>query len=841
MKFKTLTSLSEVKRIIPLINNEDIVALDLETNGLNPRKPYSKIIGFSFYLPSLGEGFYIPVGHGYGKLIDKEPTSNSDSLKAQTQRIYDEHVAPDVRSGNIEGALDVLREGVHWDRLTFLMHNATFDVTWLVLSGFPMPNTVLDTMLQTWLLNTDRKSKHSVFGAGNYKLKDIAKQINIPLATVGEKELLANADKMKTRLSSYIDLPSSIHFKEQMWMLPVDDVAYYACIDTWLTWSIYDSLLPALNSWNLRDGFYLLCDIQLKAAIRMHMTGLRFDREAAETMKTEANKRLSHLSVAIINQTAQPAIEERAQWAKENREAQLQVLLDKFMQLAFNKTVKLPKSVGGFTDKVANHIPINFVSPYFNRYWDTLEQNIPIPNVTIDRNSVNGRILQTVITLINTVLINHVKQIDEMFPYIENPSSSNQVTTYLQSKGLDVENADKSVLRNNARDLEVLNLILEYRAINKLLTTYVDKWLNALSETADIYYPTFRVAGTVTGRWSSGDKIAGNIQQIPRDAGGIISPKNLLLPIDENRMLIEVDYTSLETYLSAWVGETLLDHPDKNITKILLDPTLDMHSYTRDSVGIPHILMRAIVGTTDVNEETIHEYARRTFKTIPDDVNPEAWFMKEMRQASKPVNFGKGYGGGGKAMMQSLQTDRDTGLEISRKWDRAYPSMHDALNYYEKLALTPRPRPNSNEISLYVQYPFPYLPLVRRYDIYLPTAKNKNGGKYSPQQMEARNTWNSIIQGIGALITTTSAYRIAITFSDDTMHLHACVHDSNLLSVLPDNLVVLYDVRDIMTDYPVYPTLEVGFDASPVGKSWGDKREIKDLELFIVSKGTEYK
>jgi len=80
---------------------------------------------------------------------------------------------------------------------------------------------------------------------------------------------------------------------------------------------------------------------------------------------------------------------------------------------------------------------------------------------------------------------------------------------------------------------KVINYILDHRKKNKILTTYVNPFIEATSEGMSRIYTNFWITGTVIGRWSS----TPNFQNLPREKNSIrkgvtIKPGNIMLCAD---------------------------------------------------------------------------------------------------------------------------------------------------------------------------------------------------------------------------------------------------------------------------------------------------------------------
>ena len=116
----------------------------------------------------------------------------------------------------------------------------------------------------------------------------------------------------------------------------------------------------------------------------------------------------------------------------------------------------------------------------------------------------------------------------------------------------------------------LVSLLLEYRKVNKVYTSFIEGTLDRL-ENGRIY-PEFHVNGTVTGRLSSSNP---NMQQLPTD-GNI---RGIYVP-DSGHCFIAADFSQLEVTIAAHFTK------DKNLLKVINDGA-SLHDITAESLGIP--------------------------------------------------------------------------------------------------------------------------------------------------------------------------------------------------------------------------------------------------------------
>ena len=169
---------------------------------------------------------------------------------------------------------------------------------------------------------------------------------------------------------------------------------------------------------------------------------------------------------------------------------------------------------------------------------------------------------------------------------------------------------DTSVLEELAFEDPVPKMILEYREMAKLKSTYVEA-LPKLVDAQGRIHTDFVQTGTATGRLSCRDP---NLQNIPvRNEAGRRIRSAFTAP--EGKVLISADYSQIELVVLAHLSG------DKNMSQSFIDGT-DVHKAT----------------------------AALIYGVAPDAVTPD------MRRTAKTINFGVIYG------MSAFRLARDLGI-----------------------------------------------------------------------------------------------------------------------------------------------------------------------------------
>jgi len=173
---------------------------------------------------------------------------------------------------------------------------------------------------------------------------------------------------------------------------------------------------------------------------------------------------------------------------------------------------------------------------------------------------------------------------------------------------------DQGVLEELAQTYELPGLILEYRQVAKLKSTYVDALPALISPETERVHASFNQTGTATGRLSSSDP---NLQNIPirSEMGRLI--RAAFVP-EKGNLLISADYSQIELRILA--------------------------HFSGDEV-----LVDAFRSDEDIHERT----AREVFS------EEELKNRSECRRRAKAINFGIVYGQSAFGLAQSLGIQRD--------------------------------------------------------------------------------------------------------------------------------------------------------------------------------------
>jgi len=195
---------------------------------------------------------------------------------------------------------------------------------------------------------------------------------------------------------------------------------------------------------------------------------------------------------------------------------------------------------------------------------------------------------------------------------------------------------DEEYLQGFAGKHRIVDLILQYRGVKKLLSTYVEALPQLVNRATGRIHTSFNQAVTATGRLSSTNP---NLQNIPvrDDMGRRI--REAFVPSDDDHLLLSADYSQVELRLMAH-----LSGDESLIAAFLHDE--DVHAAT----------------------------AAKLFHKRIDEVTPDE------RRKAKTANFGIIYGISAFGLSQRLDIPRKEAKELIDGYFASYPKVKEYMD-----------------------------------------------------------------------------------------------------------------------------------------------------------------
>jgi DNA polymerase-1 len=188
----------------------------------------------------------------------------------------------------------------------------------------------------------------------------------------------------------------------------------------------------------------------------------------------------------------------------------------------------------------------------------------------------------------------------------------------------------ESVLQELSQEHELPRLILEYRTMSKLKSTYTDKLPEQINEQTGRIHTSYHQAVASTGRLSSADP---NLQNIPikSEEGRKIRQAFIAPP---GHLIVAADYSQIELRIMAHLSG------DKTLTEAF-----------------------------SINEDIHKKTAAEIFSVVPEQVT------SDQRRAAKAINFGLIYGMSPFGLSKQLSIDISTAKDYVDKYFEKYPAV----------------------------------------------------------------------------------------------------------------------------------------------------------------------
>ena len=301
---------------------------------------------------------------------------------------------------------------------------------------------------------------------------------------------------------------------------------------------------------------------------------------------------------------------------------------------------------------------------------------------------------------------------------------------------------DEETLSALADRHPIINEILEYRGIRKLLSTYIEPFPSYISPDSGKIHTTFNQALTATGRLSSSKP---NLQNIPIRTERGKEIRKAFIPSRPDGVIVSADYSQIELRIMAHLS-------------------CDAH------------LIEAFRSGQDVHAST----AAKIFGIDINDVTPD------QRRIAKTANFGIMYGISSFGLSQRLKIGRAEAKKIIDDYFANFP----AISSYIEDTLTAA-RENGYVETIFGR---------RRY---LPDINSKNG---TVRALAERNAINAPIQGTSADIIKLAMISVARRIKEEglksrmVLQIHdELVFDAVLSEVARLEQIVHEEMENIVT------------------------------------------
>ena len=612
-KYYTVRDEETLKLLHQHILDSEVIAVDTETSGLNPRK--DKIVGWSVSGDE-GVGFYLPT------LV-----WNFEKDKLEVQTIMGE--SSEVISKN----LIKLLKG---KKLVF--HNASFDCQFI--KNYFGIDLIEDIWVDTGLL-VHTVYEEGAFGYGNpFGLKSIAIMNQEALGLDVEKA--ANEEQLELKESIKKNGGETTKLNFEIYKADMDILSKYASADTDLTLRICNLYLDKLREEKMEKFFFEeeVMPIYREVTIPMEAAGVDLDVELIEKTHKEISQDLITNKDIVMKSLLKTS--EAKTWVMDtafreypptNRGNWAQKLISRY-------SLPLPKS-----EKTGKY---SITQKNIEALEDSPQKDFLINgNVEVLDELEVARISMSMWKEANDgdyINIQSKKHLGEIvFKYMGiKPKVSGANTKSGRAK------FDMSMVEELAKDYSWAENLRIYNKLLKIKSTYVDRFRDRNEDGR--YYFYFKQNGTVSGRYGS------DAQQLPKpleegeDAPIIMKYVNIVrafLIAGNGRKVIDADYESLEPHCFASVTG------DKKLQEIFANG-LDFYSYVA-------------IQTEGLKGVSADKKADNYLKKL-DPVK---------RNKAKAYSLGVAYGMEAYALKMTLGVDQKTAEELIRGYLDGFPQLKE--------------------------------------------------------------------------------------------------------------------------------------------------------------------
>ncbi|QTN38169.1 DNA polymerase I [Cryomorphaceae bacterium] len=295
----------------------------------------------------------------------------------------------------------------------------------------------------------------------------------------------------------------------------------------------------------------------------------------------------------------------------------------------------------------------------------------------------------------------------------------------------------EDTLSKLAGEHEIIDQVLDYRSVSKLISTYVDALPELVNPKTGRIHTTYNQTVAATGRLSSNNP---NLQNIPIRTERGRKVRAAFVPRDENHVLLAADYSQIELRLIAALAK------DED-------------------------MIAAFKSGQDIHKAT----AAKVYGVPLEEVD------RDMRSSAKMVNFGIIYGISAFGLADRLNIKRTEAREIIDNYFSKYPAIKEYMDYSINFA---------RELG--------YVQTIMERRRYLPDINSRNA---TVRGFAERNAINAPIQGSAADIIKKAMIAIHDRFQAEGFKSKMIlqVHDELVFDAHIDELETIKPiVRDLM-------------------------------------------
>ena len=284
--------------------------------------------------------------------------------------------------------------------------------------------------------------------------------------------------------------------------------------------------------------------------------------------------------------------------------------------------------------------------PALAAVYDTIERPLVTVLSRMERTGalVDAKVLGEQSQVIGKRLIKLEREAYELAGEVYNLSSTQQLGAILYEKlGIPVTkktpkgkpSTAEAVLQELAQDYELPKLLLEYRSLSKLKSTYTDKLPLEINRATGRIHTSYHQAVAATGRLSSSDP---NLQNIPiRSSEGRQIRQAFVVP--KGQVMVAADYSQIELRIMAHLSK------DEG-------------------------LLNAFAAGQDVHKAT----AAEVFGVTVDQVT------SDQRRSAKAINFGLIYGMSAFGLAKQLGISRAQSQDYIGRYFTRYPGVQEYMD-----------------------------------------------------------------------------------------------------------------------------------------------------------------